>query len=347
MDCSRHPTVSVVVCTLGTSRRLRNCVLSMVAQHCANFEIFVVHSGMAQESIQAQLDGLHVQIVRVPRPGVCHARNSALPLTRGEILAFVDDDVTSNEDWVHAIAAPFADPAVGCVCGLTQAIGEPYLAVQRYESAGALSEWTLTNRDANWVGRVLSSDVGFGCNMAFLRSFLEECPFPEDLGAGSLIGSGDEYYMFLQALRHGAALCHTPAAVVRHYFDEDERTIERRVRSLISGTVALHLKLLLEIREVRFQLARELLGRMGRALGWGIKRHATPPRWRRMSAAQKCRTILQGIELYLQSLVREPSRSGRLEQVSTYCLPPIARFAPDGNQDEHGVKRSQAACDCE
>jgi glycosyltransferase involved in cell wall biosynthesis len=310
MNACGHPMISVVICTLGSSPRLRACVEGVLQQPCRNFEVIIVHNGTEQENLHSSLTGLPIHVIRVLQRGVCHARNCALAFAHGEIIVFLDDDISTCTDWLHAMVTPFADLSTGAVCGLTKPVGEPYQALERYTSERSLAQWSVSRTESDWVRRALSSDVGFGCNMAFRRSFLETCPFPEDLGAGSLIGSGDEYYMFLQVLRRGKALCHNPAAIVSHYFDEEEHTIERRVRALIAGSVAFHLKLLLEMPDVRLQLTLELLGRMRRAFGWGSPRHSIPPRWARLGIWKKCRIVWHGIQLYLDS--RRIQRTGDL-----------------------------------
>ncbi len=46
--------------------------------------------------------------VREPLPGKCRAQNRAIPLAKGAILAFLDDDVEVTPQWLHSLASFFA-----------------------------------------------------------------------------------------------------------------------------------------------------------------------------------------------------------------------------------------------
>jgi hypothetical protein len=83
--------------------------------------------------------------------------------------------------------------------------------------------------------------------MALRRDFFQNCTlFPEDLGAGSLIGACDENYMYVQVLKNGFKIFHNPEAVVTHYFDRDPIKRKGRIKQLYAAEVAYKLKLLVE-----------------------------------------------------------------------------------------------------
>jgi len=54
----------------------------------------------------------------------------------------------------------------------------------------------------------------YGISQKFLETY---SLFPLDLGAGSLIGGGDEFYMYLQVVKHGFRIRHVPEASVHHF----------------------------------------------------------------------------------------------------------------------------------
>jgi cellulose synthase/poly-beta-1,6-N-acetylglucosamine synthase-like glycosyltransferase len=201
-----------------------------------------------------------IRLLNEPRRGVCIARNRAIPLSKGKILAFVDDDVVAHSNWLHELLKGFSDPTVGCVTGRVVPEGPVPLPEERiaryYSSERAMSFWSLTASDPNSYARVLGDPAGFGCNMAFRRDFLESCAmFPEDLGAGSPIG-GDEFYMFVQVLRHGYRLQYTPSAVVTHYFEKDIANQKQRTMQLYAGSSAFATKLLIEEKGIRMALLK-------------------------------------------------------------------------------------------
>ncbi|MBI4465423.1 MAG: glycosyltransferase family 2 protein, partial [Acidobacteria bacterium] len=234
-DCREHPFVSVVLCTVGIQPTLERCLDSLLAQGCQHFEILLVLNGSWNEAFASRIAPYPVRLFHEPRPGVCKARNRAIPQARGEILAFVDDDVTADPQWLHELLQGFADPSVACTVGRVLPEGLLYSegpgGKKAYLSERALTSWTF-GPEKGWYRAILSGAVaGFGCNMAFRKSFLERCSaFPEELGAGSIIGAADESYMFFQVLQHGFRIHHTPSALVTHFFAGDETQQKARLQ---------------------------------------------------------------------------------------------------------------------
>src|SRR5262249_53380539 len=83
--------------------------------------------------------------------------------------------------------------------------------------------------------------------------------FPEDLGAGSLIGACDENYMYVQVLKNGFKIFHNPEAVVTHYFDRDPIKRKGRVKQLYAAAAAYRLKLLVEDKGYRWYSLQKLI----------------------------------------------------------------------------------------
>lgn len=243
---------------------LSRCIKLLAAQDCQRFEIIVVLNGPKDEAFARKLGHSPVRLLNEPRRGVCNARNRAIPHAKGDILAFVDDDVLTDPNWLHELVKGFDDPAVACVTGRVIPAGRLYLASERadryYASERALSLWTLDASDPNWYQHILGEPVGFGCNMAFRKDFLESHSlFPQDLGAGSLIGSCDEFYMFVQVLKYGFRIRHVPTAAVTHFFEADVAKQKARDAQLYSGGVAFALKLLAEEKTLRWATVKWLL----------------------------------------------------------------------------------------
>jgi glycosyltransferase involved in cell wall biosynthesis len=262
-------------------------------------ELILVHSGTAVESLEKAFADLPVTIVREPGRGVCRARNRAFEYAEGEFLVFIDDDVIAESEWLHHLIGGFHSDKVGGVAGRVVPVGQPYLAPSRYVSELALSNWELSSDTPNSASRAMSSDAGFGCNMAFRRSFLAQQNFPEHLGAGSLIGSGDESYMFLRLLSRGYSLNHCGDAVVSHRFDLDT-DVPERVQRLVEGAVAVHLSLMVTFKDVRRQILKELFDRSKRAFDTPNEQDL-PRHWRQLSTLTKLRILAQGVVLFLRS----------------------------------------------
>jgi glycosyltransferase involved in cell wall biosynthesis len=302
--CSLHAFVSVIVCTKGARPSLIRCIEQLAAQDCRRFEILLVLNGPPDEEFARSVAHTPARPLNEPRAGVCNARNHAVPQAKGDILAFVDDDVATEPHWLHELVKGFEDPAVNCVTGRVIPAGRLYLANERadryYSSERALTSWTLDASDPNWYRYILGEPVGFGCNMAFRRGFLERYTlFPPDLGAGSLIGACDEFYMFVQVVKHGFRIRHVPTATVTHFFEDDVERQKVRDAQLLSGGVAFALKLFSEEKTLRWATFKWLMAGFRRRVRLTLaQRTISSEPQESLSPREKLRAYLGGLRVF-------------------------------------------------
>jgi cellulose synthase/poly-beta-1,6-N-acetylglucosamine synthase-like glycosyltransferase len=303
-QCRLHPFISIIVCTNGVRPTLNRCIELLAAQECQRFEIILVLNGPKNETFARDFAHFPVLLLNEPRRGVSNARNHAIPHAKGEILAFLDDDVVTEPNWLHELAKGFEDPAVACVTGRVIPAGRLYLASERagryYASERALTTWSLDASDPNWYQYILGEPVGFGCNMAFRKNFLENYSlFPRDLGAGSLIGGCDEFYMFVQVLKRGLRIRHVPTAAVTHVFEADISKQKVRDAQLYAGGVAFALKLLTEEKTLRWATLKWLLAGFRRRVHLILaqKTISSEPQ-ELLSPREKLRAYLRGLGVF-------------------------------------------------
>jgi glycosyltransferase involved in cell wall biosynthesis len=302
--CFLHPFISIILCTNGLRSTLLRSVELLVAQDCRRFEIILVLNGPPDEAFPRAVAHLPVRLLNEPCRGVCNARNHAIPQAKGEILAFVDDDVLTDPRWLHELVKGFEDPAVACVTGRVIPAGRLYLASERadryYSSERALSLWSLDASDPNWYQYILGEPVGFGCNMAFRKNFLQNYSlFPRDLGAGSLIGGGDEFYMFVQVLKRGFRIRHIPSAAVTHLFEADVEKQRVRDAQLFAGSVAFALKLFTEEKTLRWATIKWVLSGFKRRARHILAQKAISSEPQELlSPREKLRAYLRGLRVY-------------------------------------------------
>lgn len=117
------PLLTAVVCTWNRARLLEGALEALVRQDAPPpHEIIVVDNNSPDDTahVVARAAARHsgVRYVREPRQGLAHARNAAIDCARGELLAFVDDDVRAAPDWMACVADAFERwPSAGCVGG--------------------------------------------------------------------------------------------------------------------------------------------------------------------------------------------------------------------------------------
>ena len=112
------PLVSVVVCSLNGERVLPACLTSVLACKGPPFEVIVVNNGSEDSTPDLVRERFPVaRLINIERNlGFSGGNNVGIQAARGEIIVLLNDDTEVPEDWVAAMAAPFArDPRIGSV----------------------------------------------------------------------------------------------------------------------------------------------------------------------------------------------------------------------------------------
>ncbi|GFO56860.1 glycosyl transferase family 2 [Geomonas sp. Red276] len=117
--------ISVIICTYNRCDSLRITLCSLFALHLSDdisAEIIVIDNNSKDDTRQvveefAVGSPLPVRYFLESRQGLSFARNRGIEEARGEVLAFIDDDVIVDRTWLKALAAAYRDPQVSCVGG--------------------------------------------------------------------------------------------------------------------------------------------------------------------------------------------------------------------------------------
>lgn len=114
------PTVSVIIPTYTRARWdwLHECVASVKAQTVPALEIIVVvdHNPELLDEISREFPGV-IAVPNIGGRGVSGARNSGVKASKGEVVAFLDDDSIAREDWLAILLRHIMTPGVigaGC-----------------------------------------------------------------------------------------------------------------------------------------------------------------------------------------------------------------------------------------
>jgi GT2 family glycosyltransferase len=219
--------VSVVVATHNRPQELQRCLDSLLATHYPDLQIIVVDNA---PSSSATLDLLHrhyptVTYLREDVPGLARAHNQGLQHVAAPVVAFTDDDVVVDRDWVRCLAAHFASDQVGCVTGLIWPAELETPAQAMIEAHGGFGKG-FTTRTFNLNGSrpddplfpYTAGGLGSGANMAFRTDVLRKLGgFDPALGAGSRARGGDDLAAFLDVVEAGHVLVYEPSAMVHHH----------------------------------------------------------------------------------------------------------------------------------
>lgn len=220
------PQISVIVPSYRRSDELSQCLGDLVRQTEPLLEVVLVLQSYPEGAVNAlrQCFGgsLTLRIVEFADGlGTGGARNEGLRHARGEIVAFVDDDVRIPSGWSSAVAECYADPTVGGAGGFVDHPGHyGPLRNTAYRMLGITSNRFKVDWGGFNVGPAFNpagvhpADWLVGCNMSFRReAILAVGGFDEALGAFWHEDSDVTY----RVLRSGWRVVSSDKVTVEHF----------------------------------------------------------------------------------------------------------------------------------
>ena len=110
----RHNTVTVILCTYNRCQSLSKALQSVAASEMptsAVWEVLVVDNNSHDQTREVVEDFSRrypgrFRYLFEPKPGKSHALNAGIREAHGEILVFIDDDVTVDKNWLSNLTAP-------------------------------------------------------------------------------------------------------------------------------------------------------------------------------------------------------------------------------------------------
>ena len=173
--------VSLIVSTYGRPVSLKDTLVSLLQQDISSeqYEIIVVDNKPMKDVYriiqELELEWQRsIHYVEEPRIGLHNARHAGARTARGEILAYVDDDVVAPPGWLKALLKSYTDPQVACAGGkiLPKWEAEPPAWVAQFGENGGIN---LSLLDLGDETLELAWPQGVhGCNMSVRRSALFE-----------------------------------------------------------------------------------------------------------------------------------------------------------------------------
>ena len=236
------PWVTVVIATRDRPDSLFRCLNSLLVQTYGAMNVVVVDNAPSSNATSDLIAGLfagsgRVRYVREDRPGLAVAHNAGLKQALGDIIAFTDDDVVVEPDWVAAIASEFAQSGeIGCVTGMILPAELQTRAQYWTERHGGFGKGVVRrvfdlrdHRPDDPLFPFNAGTFGSGANMAFSReALLKIGGFNAALGAGTPARGGDDLASFAAVLQAGYKLVYEPRAIVWHYHRRGEAGLRRQ-----------------------------------------------------------------------------------------------------------------------
>jgi GT2 family glycosyltransferase len=295
----REPFVSVVVATRERVEALAACLERLLTLDYDRYEVIVVDNVPATDGTAELVSGLADPRVRYavePIPGASRARNTGADVARGDVVAFVDDDVLVDPYWLRGLVRGFTrDPEVACVTAL---VPSAELETEAQSMFDARVSWGAKCVPRLYdLGRHALDDplypyipgaIGTGASFAVQRqAFSALGGFDEALGPGRPSRGGEDLDLFLRFLLNGRRIAYEPAALSWHVHRRAGGALRDQLFGYGCGLTAYAVKYLLSPRT-----ALDVIRRVPRGLSRlrKLERHdgalaARPPRLVAVEAA--------------------------------------------------------------
>ena len=233
-------SLTIAICTKDRAERLSRLLdnlARLTASSAFTFtEVLVIDNAPSDASTADTVsDFKDVRYVVEPKAGLNFARNCALANARGELLAFLDDDVVVDSGWLNGLAIAYRSaPDAGGFTGLVMPYKLDTDARVAFEARGGFGrgferrEWKATSfvYELHPVGAGL---LGAGCNMAFKTDLLRDIGgFDDALDTGAPLPGGGDLDIFYRVLRTGRPIIYEPRYAVYHEHRETIQQLRRQ-----------------------------------------------------------------------------------------------------------------------
>jgi glucosyl-dolichyl phosphate glucuronosyltransferase len=223
--------ITVILCTYNRCRILPNALESVAASRLPDsvtWEVLVVDNNSSDQTREV-VEGIcrrhpgRFRYLFEPEPGKSYALNAGIQESRGDVLAFMDDDVTVEPIWLENLTAPLHSGEWAGVGGRTL-LAEP-LSLPRWLALSGPHhmEYVLGPLlDLGDEPRAVEKPLPYGANMAYRKEMFEKYgPFRTDLGPrpGNQIRNEDTEFG-RRLLDAGERLRYEPYAIAHHPVSE-------------------------------------------------------------------------------------------------------------------------------
>ncbi len=236
------PLISVVVCTYSRDRKaqLLATLESLRSQTYPNLEVVVVvdHNPDLAADLRATFTGGGTTVIEnAGVRGLSSARNSGIEQSRGEIIAFIDDDATAEPGWLEGLSRLYKYEDVMAVGGGIKPAwqgGRPrWFPPELFWIVGC------SYRGLPRGGPVRNV---LGCNMSFRAGVLKEIGgFSDFVGReGAQVTGCDETELCIRTRQRwpDRQIIYAPEAEVHHHVPRERQTVSYVIRRSFSEGIS-------------------------------------------------------------------------------------------------------------
>ncbi|HXJ39073.1 MAG TPA: glycosyltransferase [Bryobacteraceae bacterium] len=237
------PAITVAICTKDRACSLEPCLESLMRVRFREddaepkFAVMVVDNAPSDGSTR-ELAGKYrsIDYVVEPKAGLDFARNTAVLESKGDYVAFLDDDVTVDTAWFAGLRRALREnPEAVAITGPVMPMELATRAQVLFEERGGFSHGFGTVRHTEdtpgtFTRPCNAGTFGAGCNMVFSRELVLRIGlFDEALDTGRPLPGGGDLDMLYRVLRTGKPLVYEGSMAVYHRHRRDYQGLRRQM----------------------------------------------------------------------------------------------------------------------
>lgn len=224
--------VSVIVSTYNRKELLKKCIYSLFNQLYPKdkFEILII-DGRSNDGTDdlieelAKMTQCNIRLIKQTGQGLSDARNFGIKESRGEIIAFIDDDGIADKNWIVESTKAYNTDNIVSVGGKIVPLwldGKPEWYIDRLDQCLSLLDFSQHEE------QIIFPCVPFGCNMTFRKNIFEEIgyfdnSFGRNVSKSNLL-SHDEFDLYKRINDKHYITMYNPNALVYHQIDSSRMT---------------------------------------------------------------------------------------------------------------------------
>ena len=247
---SQH-TVTIAICTREHPQLLSRCLESLASLHRDENEnapdvLVVDNAPLSNEAERVVRSYRDVKYVCEPIAGLDFARNRALAEATTDFVAFLDDDVMVDREWLVGLKEALAqNPDAAIITGLVLPSELETEAQVIFERRGGFRRgfskliYDGDHLPGNPLYPTGAGMFGAGCNMVVNRQVaLQLGGFDEALDTGPPLPGGGDIDIFYRVLRASFPLVYEPRMLVFHTHRREMSSLRRQYWTWGSGLMA-------------------------------------------------------------------------------------------------------------
>jgi GT2 family glycosyltransferase len=231
--------LSVIIPTYNREALLCETLKNVLEYRAQYHELIVVdqtklHEDATRKFLETLAASKDIVYVTQDFPNLPEARNTGLKKASGNLILFLDDDVSIGKNFISAHIARHRDPETGCVTGKAeiQNRNRPGNAVldnaSPVKTALKKGLFFFLRKRASYVGRFgvisnfsglrfLPADTAIGCNMSFKREIFDACGFFDGNYTGNAVREDTD--MSIRVRKNGYKIYYDPEAALVHFME--------------------------------------------------------------------------------------------------------------------------------